>query len=78
LSEYIRRRRLTLAALDLKNANLRIIDVAVKYGYDSADSFSRAFYSMHGVLPSEARNENTQLKAYPRMTFQLSIKGDVK
>lgn len=75
LSEYIRRRRLTLAALDLKNANLRIIDVAVKYGYDSADSFSRAFYSMHGVLPSEARNENTQLKAYPRMTFQLSIKG---
>jgi len=43
LSEYIRRRRLTLAALDLKNANLRIIDVAVKYGYDSADSFSVLF-----------------------------------
>jgi len=75
LSEYIRRRRLTLAALDLKDANLRIIDVAVKYGYDSADAFSRAFYSLHGILPSEARNENTQLKAYPRMTFQLSIKG---
>jgi len=75
LSEYIRRRRLTLAALDLKDANLRVIDVAVKYGYDSADSFSRAFYSMHGILPSEARSENTQLVAYPRMTFQLSIKG---
>jgi AraC family transcriptional regulator len=75
LSEYIRRRRLTLAALDLKNTNLRVIDVAVKYGYDSADSFSRAFHSMHGILPSEARSENTQLKAYPRMTFQLSIKG---
>ncbi|MEL7569783.1 MAG: AraC family transcriptional regulator [Eubacteriaceae bacterium] len=75
LSEYIRRRRLTLAALDLKNTNLRVIDVAVKYGYDSADSFSRAFNSMHGILPSEARNENTQLKAYPQMTFQLSIKG---
>lgn len=75
LSEYIRRRRLTLAALDLKDSNLRIIDVAVKYGYSSADSFSRAFHSMHGILPSEARRENTQLKAYPRMTFQLSIKG---
>ncbi|MCI3003243.1 GyrI-like domain-containing protein, partial [[Clostridium] innocuum] len=61
--------------LDLKDRNLRIIDVAVKYGYNSADSFSRAFHSMHGILPSEARSENTQLKAYPRMTFQLSIKG---
>ncbi|WP_312060555.1 AraC family transcriptional regulator [Anaerotignum sp.] len=75
LSEYIRRRRLTFAALDLKDRNLRIIDVAVKYGYGSADSFTRAFYSIHGILPSEARNENIQLKAYPKMTFQLSIKG---
>jgi len=75
LSEYIRRRRLTLAALDLKNTDLRIIDIAVKYGYDSADSFSRAFHSMHGILPSAARHEQTLLKAYPRMTFQLSIKG---
>lgn len=75
LSEYIRRRKLTLAALDLKDRNLRIIDVALKYGYSSADSFSRAFHSIHGILPSEARSENTQLKAYPRMTFQLSIKG---
>jgi len=75
LSEYIRRRRLTLAALDLKNTNMRIIDVAVKYGYNSADSFSRAFHSFHGILPSEVKSENTQLKAYPRMTFQLSIQG---
>ncbi len=75
ISEYIRRRRLTLAALDLKANDLRIIDVAVKYGYNSADSFSRAFHSLHGILPSEARSENTQIKAYPRMTFQLSIKG---
>lgn len=74
LSEYIRR-RLTFAALDLKDRNLRIIDVAVKCGYGSADSFTRAFYSIHGILPSEARNENIQLKAYPKMTFQLSIKG---
>jgi len=75
LSEYIRRRRLTMAAFDLKDANLRIIDVAVKYGYDSADSFSRAFHAMHGILPSKARSENTQLKAFPQMTFQLSVNG---
>lgn len=75
LSEYIRRRRLSLAGLDLKDRDLRIIDVAIKYGYNSADSFSRAFHSLHGLLPSEARSEHTQLKAYPRMTFQLSIKG---
>ena len=75
LSEYIRRRRLTLAALDLKDKSLRINDVAAKYGYDSADSFSRAFHSIHGILPSEVKKSNIQLKAYPRMTFQLSIKG---
>lgn len=75
LSEYIRRRRLTLAALELKNSKLRIIDIAVKYGYSSSDSFARAFNIMHGILPSDARNEEQQIKAYPRMTFQLSIKG---
>ena len=75
LSEYIRRRRLTLAASELKNKNLRIIDIAVKYGYISADSFSRAFQNLHGILPSEARKEDAQIKAYPKMTFQLSIKG---
>ncbi|URN82749.1 AraC family transcriptional regulator [Acetobacterium wieringae] len=75
LSEYIRRRRLTLAALELKDSNLRIIDIAMKYEYGSADSFSRAFYSVHGILPSEARNESAQIKAFPRMTFQLSIQG---
>ena len=75
LSEYVRRRRLTLAALDLKDKNLRIIDIAVKYGYTSADSFSRAFQTMHGILPSEARSDQTKLKAYPKMTFQLLING---
>lgn len=75
LSEYIRRRRMTLAAFELKNSSIRVIDTAVKYGYSSADSFSRAFQSLHGILPSEARDGGQSLKAYPRMTFQLSIKG---
>ncbi|RKQ33989.1 AraC family transcriptional regulator [Oceanobacillus halophilus] len=75
LSEYIRRRRLTLAAFELKDSNIKVIDIAIKYGYSSPDSFTRAFQSLHGITPSEARNSNKSLKAYPRMTFQLSIKG---
>lgn len=75
LSEYIRRRRLTVAAFELNNSNIRIIDLAIKYGYKSPDSFTRAFQSLHGITPSEARYNGKSLKAYPRMTFQLSIKG---
>lgn len=51
------------------------IDIAVKYGYNSPDSFTRAFQNFHGVTPSEARNNGQQLKAFPPMAFQLSIKG---
>jgi AraC family transcriptional regulator len=76
LSEYIRRRRLTVAAFELNNSNIKVIDIAVKYGYSSPDSFTRAFQGLHGVTPSEARNNGKSLKAYPRMTFQLSIKGE--
>ncbi|WP_169081632.1 AraC family transcriptional regulator [Paenibacillus sp. PL91] len=75
LSEYIRRRRLTLAALELTNSSIRIIDLAIKYGYSSPDSFTRAFQSLHGVNPTEAKNNGQPLKAFPRMSFQLSIKG---
>ncbi|WP_088043472.1 AraC family transcriptional regulator [Bacillus sp. EAC] len=75
LSEYIRRRRLSLAAFDLKNNSIKVIDTAVKYGYNSPDSFSRAFHALHGITPSEARGNGQTLKVYPQMTFQLSIKG---
>lgn len=75
LSEYIRRRRLTLAAFELKNSNMKVIDIAIKYGYSSPDSFARAFQHLHGVTPSEARSNGHSLKAYPPMSFQLSIKG---
>jgi len=78
LSEYIRRRRLTLAALELTNSNIRVIDVAIKYGYNSPDAFTRAFQSLHGITPSEAKNMGQLLIAYPRMTFQLSIKGGIE
>ena len=78
LSEYIRRRRLTLAALDLQSDNTKVIDVAMKYGYNSPDAFTRAFYEMHGVTPKTARTLGVKLKAYPRITFHISIKGDVE
>jgi AraC family transcriptional regulator len=78
LSEYIRRRRLTLAAFDLQNGNEKIIDIALKYGYNSPDSFSRAFIAMHGIIPSKAREKGISLKAYPRITFSLSLKGVVE
>lgn len=75
LSEYIRRRRLTLAAFELQTGDLRIMDVAVKYGYSSADAFSRAFQSLHGIPPSSVKSHGPSLKAYPRLTFQLTIQG---
>ncbi|HDX9613140.1 TPA: AraC family transcriptional regulator [Bacillus toyonensis] len=75
LSDYIRCRRLTLAAFELKNSNIKVIDVAIKYGYNSPDSFARAFQNLHGITPSEARSTSHSLKAYSAMTFQLSIQG---
>ncbi|MBH0156502.1 AraC family transcriptional regulator [Fictibacillus sp. 5RED26] len=75
LSEYVRRRRLTLAAFELQDSDIKVIDVAVKYGYSSPDSFTKAFQQMHGITPSEARKNGQSLKAFPRMSFQLSVKG---
>lgn len=78
LSEYIRRRRLTLAAFELQNSDVKVIDIAVKYGYDSPEAFARAFKNMHGVVPTSARDRGAQLKAYPCITFHISIKGDAQ
>lgn len=77
LSEYIRRRRLTQAALELQNTDIKVIDVAVKYGYASADAFARAFAGVHGLPPSKARAPGVVLKAYPRIAFALTLKGVV-
>jgi AraC family transcriptional regulator len=78
LSEYLRRRRLTLAAFDLQTSDIKVIDVALKYGYESPEAFSRAFKKLHGVMPVSARNIGVALKAFPKMTFSLSIKGDTE
>jgi AraC family transcriptional regulator len=78
LAEYIRRRKLTQAALELQNTDIKVIDVAVKYGYDSSTSFSRAFAALHGITPSEAKQDGAKLKAYPKISFQILIKGERK
>ncbi|HNX28928.1 MAG TPA: AraC family transcriptional regulator [Syntrophomonadaceae bacterium] len=78
LSEYIRRRRITLAAFDLQCGSEKIIDIALKYGYDSPTSFNRAFHNVHGVSPTEARTKGVALKAYPRISFKITIKGDAE
>ncbi|MCL2670450.1 MAG: AraC family transcriptional regulator [Clostridiales bacterium] len=75
LSEYIRKRKLSLAAMELQGSGVRVIDLAVKYGYDSADSFARAFMKQHGVTPSVARRTGVALKIFPPMTFQIKIEG---
>ncbi|WP_062105496.1 AraC family transcriptional regulator [Bacillus niameyensis] len=78
LAEYIRRRRLTLAGIELKNSNTKVIDLSVKYGYSSADAFSRAFQQFHGMTPTEARKNESSLISFPPMTFRLTIEGGVE
>jgi AraC-like DNA-binding protein/2-polyprenyl-3-methyl-5-hydroxy-6-metoxy-1,4-benzoquinol methylase len=76
--EYIRRRRMTLAAIELQTNSIKVIDVALKYGYESPESFTRAFKEIHGVSPSAARKKGASLNLFPRITFLLTIKGDIE
>lgn len=75
LTDYIRRRRMSQAALDLQKGDAKVIDVALKYGYDSPTAFARAFAALHGVSPSQAKEDGQALRAYPPLSFQISILG---
>jgi len=75
ISDYIRRRRLTLAAEELLRTDVRIIDLAYKYGYDTPEAFTKAFRRQHGVSPSEARKGIGKLQSYNRLVIQVSLKG---
>lgn len=75
LGEYIRSRRLTLAGSELSAAGAKVIDVALKYGYDSPESFTRAFVKFHGITPSQAKRDGSTLKAFSRISVQISLKG---
>lgn len=74
ISEYIRRRRLTRAALDLQSGD-KVLEVALRYGYESPTAFNRAFQNIHGITPSAAQKEGISLKAYPRISFKITVKG---
>lgn len=75
LSEYIRRRRMSLAAVDLRSGGEKIVDVALKYGYTSPTAFNRAFQSVHGIAPSAAKKPDAVLKSFPLIRFTITIKG---
>lgn len=75
LSEYIRRRKMSLAAVDLQGNDRKIIDVAEKYGYQSPTAFNRAFQSVHGIAPSAVKNEGVSVKSFPRIRFKITVKG---
>lgn len=75
IADYIRRRRLTLAAQELINTDIKIIDLAYKYGYDSPEAFTKAFRKQHHVTPSDARKQQGPLQSYNRLVIQVSLKG---
>lgn len=75
LSEYIRKRKMSLAAVDLQDRDRKIIDIAAKYGYQSPTAFNRAFQSVHGIAPSAVKNEGVTIKSFPSITFKITVKG---
>ena len=75
LGEYIRARRLTLAGRELAAGGAKVLDTALKYGYESPESFSRAFARFHGVTPSEARRDGSRLRSFSPLSVRLTLKG---
>lgn len=72
---YIRNRRLTCAADELSRSNTPIIDIAIKYGFESNESFSRAFTKFHGITPKQAKKKGEQLKVFSKIKLSLTIEG---
>lgn len=75
LGDYIRNRRLTLAGSELSTADDKVIDIALKYGYESPESFTRAFSRFHGVTPSEAKKDGSKLKSFSRISVKIILSG---
>ena len=75
LGEYIRNRRLSLAGTELARGKEKVIDVAYKYGYDTPESFAKAFQKFHGITPSQARSSGANLKSFSRLSIKISLEG---
>ncbi|MFF7444604.1 MULTISPECIES: GyrI-like domain-containing protein [unclassified Streptomyces] len=76
LSEYIRRRRLTVAGAEVLAGDRTLLEIAVRYGYTSGEAFARAFRALHGVGPGEARRSGASLRSQPRLSFRLTVEGN--
>ncbi|MFK3676707.1 GyrI-like domain-containing protein [Microbacterium sp. NPDC090218] len=74
-SEYVRRRRMTLAGAELAAGASSLLDVAVRHGYGSVEAFGRAFRAVHGISPADARREGGPLRTQPTLRFRLSVEG---
>lgn len=75
LSEYVRRRRMTLAGAELAAGATSLLDVAVRHGYGSVEAFGRAFRAVHGIGPADARRDGGPLRTQPTLRFRLSVEG---
>ena len=75
VGEYIRNRRLSLAGAELAAGNAKVIEIALKYGYESPDSFAKAFQKFHGILPSQAKNNGSNIKSFSRLVLKFSLEG---
>jgi len=75
LGEYIRRRRMSLAAVDLQGSEDKIVDIALKFGYGSPTAFNRAFQTVHGIAPSLVRDGGVSVKSFPPISFKITVKG---
>lgn len=76
LSEYVRRRRMTVAAADV-HGNGDLLGIAVRYGYGSTEAFGRAFRSVHGVSPGDVKRDGGPLRTQPRLRFRLTVEGSI-
>jgi len=75
LSEYVRRRRMTVAAADVVAGQDDLLGIAVRFGYGSAEAFGRAFQAVHGVSPGQARRDGGPFRSQPRLRFRLTVEG---
>ncbi len=75
VGEYIRARRMTLAAQELAGADVKVIDAALRYGYDSTDSFAKAFQRFHGISPSQAREPGASLRSLAPLHIRITLEG---
>ncbi|MDT9686630.1 AraC family transcriptional regulator [Streptomyces sp. TRM76323] len=77
LSEYVRRRRMTVAAADVVRGAGDLLGIAVRYGYGSSEAFGRAFRAVHGAGPSDVRRDGGPLRTQPQLRFRLTVEGSI-